>query len=444
MIRKLFNKIRNSQFASSVLKVGSGQLISQVISIITVPILSRIYADTAYGDTAFITSTAAVIIDLSIFSLNSAIMKPEKLEDAKKVFTTAFLLNAMVATMLVTVCLILQRQFFLFEVSEDYVTALLLMWLYIITFAANNLMTVYMNKQGKYNKLFFNPIIGSGAQVLVAIPLGLLGFGYKGFLITYIISNAIAVTHMMWKNNPFYRGYRFRHLLEVVKTYKDYILYQCPSNFISTSAIEYPTQYLGRCFTTQQLGGYSLCVRVMKYPIRLIATPISTVYFRTATEYHREGKNLAAFTYKMISRILLISAVPVAVFILFSEPIFAFILGESWREAGALAGFLVIQYVIMFCSQTTSYCRVSLGRQKVNLLVTSVNLIISVGSCVAGYMLFHSMEGTVFCYSLGQCIYGIIDMAVNFYIMDKKYLWKYLGVSVAYTVLMFAFLLLSR
>ena len=182
MIRKLFNKIRNSQFASSVLKVGSGQLISQVISIITVPILSRIYADTAYGDTAFITSTAAVIIDLSIFSLNSAIMKPEKLEDAKKVFTTAFLLNAMVATMLVTVCLILQRQFFLFEVSEDYVTALLLMWLYIITFAANNLMTVYMNKQGKYNKLFFNPILGSGAQVLVASPLGLLGFGYKGFL----------------------------------------------------------------------------------------------------------------------------------------------------------------------------------------------------------------------------------------------------------------------
>ena len=444
MIQSLIHKIRNNRFVAATLKVGSGQLISQIISVITVPILSRIYADTAYGDTAFITSTASIVINLATFGLSSAIMKPEKLEDAKKVFTTAFLLNATAATMLVMVCLIFQRQFSLFVISEDYSTALLLMWLYIIAFATNTLMTVYMNKQGKYNKLFFNPIIGAGAQVLLAIPLGLLGFGYKGFLITYIISNTVANAHMMWKNNPFYKGYQLRHLLEVTKSYKDYILYQCPSNFISTSAIEYPTQYLGRCFTTQQLGGYSLCVRVMKYPIRLIASPISTVYFRTATEYHREGKNLAAFTYKMISRIFLISAVPVAVFIMTSKPLFAFVLGESWREAGALAGFLVIQYVIMFCSQTTSYCRVSLGRQKVNLVVTSVNLVISIGSCVAGYTLFHSMEGTVFCYSLGQCIYGIYDMAVNFYIMDKKYLWKYLGISTVYTGLMFVFLLLSR
>lgn len=444
MIRSLIHKIRNNRFVTATLKVGSGQLISQLVSVIIVPILSRIYADTAYGDTAFITSTASIVINLATFGLSSAIMKPEKLEDAKKVFTTAFLLNATAATMLVMVCLIFQRQFSLFVISEDYSTALLLMWLYIIAFATNTLMTVYMNKQGKYNKLFFNPIIGAGAQVLLAIPLGLLGFGYKGFLITYIISNTVANAHMMWKNNPFYRGYQLGHLLEVVKTYKDYILYQCPSNFIGTSAIEYPTQYLGRCFTTQQLGGYSLCVRVMKYPIRLIASPISTVYFRTATEYHREGKNLAAFTYKMISRIFLISVVPVAVFIMTSKPLFAFVLGESWREAGALAGFLVIQYVIMFCSQTTSYCRVSLGRQKVNLVVTSVNLVISIGSCVAGYTLFHSMEGTVFCYSLGQCIYGIYDMAVNFYIMDKKYLWKYLGISTVYTGLMFAFLILSR
>lgn len=444
MVRRLASKIKNNRFVTAVLKVGSGQLISQIISVITVPVLSRIYADTAYGDAALITSTAAVIIDLATFSLSSAIMKPEKKEEARKVFTTAFLLNALVATMLVTVCLTLQNQFNLFTVSEDYGTAILLMWLYIITFATNSLMTVYMNKQGKYNKLFFNPIIASGAQVLLAIPLGLLGFGYKGFMLTYIASNTVAVAHMMWKNNPFYRGYRFHHLLEVVKTYKDYILYQCPSNFIGTFAIEYPTQYLGRCFTTQQLGDYSLCVRVMKYPIRLIAAPISTVYFRTATEYHREGKNLAAFTYKMIFWILLVSAVPVGIFIMTSKPLFAFILGESWREAGSLASFLVIQYVMMFCSQTTSYCRVSLGRQKVNLVVTIIRLIISIGFCIGGYTLFHSMEGTVFCYSLGQCIYGIYDMAVNFYIMDKKYLWRYLGISTAHTGLMFAVLILSR
>ena len=438
MIQSLIHKIQKNRFVTATLKVGSGQLISQIISAITVPILSRIYADTAYGDTAIITSTAAVVINLATFGLNSAIMKPEKTDEAKKVFTTAFLLNALVATALMGVCLMIQQQFSLFAVSEDYATALLLMWLYIITFATNSLMTVYMNKQGKYNKLFFNPIIGAGAQVLLAIPLGLLGFGYKGFMLTYIVSNAVAVIHMMWKNLPFYKGYRFSDFLAVIRTYKEYVLYQYPSNFIGTSAIEYPTQYLGRCFTTQQLGGYSLCVRVMKYPIRLIAAPISTVYFRTATEYHREGKNLAEFTYKMISRILLISAIPVAVFIFFSEPVFAFVLGEEWHAAGTLAGFLIVQYVLLFCSQCTSYCRVAIGRQNTNLLCSLIRLGNAVLFGYLGYAVFHSLMETVFVISLGECLYNIYDMAVNFYVMDRKYLRKYVVWAVAYTVAMLA------
>jgi O-antigen/teichoic acid export membrane protein len=409
--------------------VGSGQLISQIISVITVPILSRIYADTAYGDTAMITSTAAVIINITTFGLSSAIMKPEKTEGAKKVFTTAFLLNVLITTVLIGICLALKQHFSLFIISGDYTTAILLMWLYIITYSTNSLMTVYMNKQGKYNKLFFNPIIGSGAQVLLAIPLGLLGFGYKGFMLTNIAANTVAITHMMWKNLPFYKGYRFSDFLAVIRTYKEYVLYQYPSNFIATSAIEYPTQYLGRCFTTQQLGGYSLCVRVMKYPIRLIAAPISTVYFRTATEYHREGKNLAAFTYKMISRILLISAVPVAAFIFVSEPVFAFVLGEEWRTAGTMAGFLCVQYVLLFCSQCTSYCRVAIGRQNTNLLCSLIRLGNAVLFGYVGYAVFHSLMETVFVISLGECLYNIYDMAVNFYVMDRKYLGRYLVIA---------------
>lgn len=436
MIRSLVSKIKNNRFVTATLKVGSGQLISQIISVITVPVLSRIYADTAYGDTALITSMAAVVINLATFGLNSAIMKPEQKEDAKKVFTTAFLLNALVATMLVTVCLTLQNQFNLFTVSEDYGTALLLMWLYIITYATNSLMTVYMNKQGKYNKLFFNPIIGSGAQVLLAIPLGLLGFGYKGFMLTYIASNTVAVIHMMWKNLPFYRGYRFSDFLAVIKTYKEYVLYQYPSNFIGNFAIEYPTQYLGRCFTTQQLGGYSMCVRVMQYPLRLIAAPIATVYFKTATEYHRQGRDLAGFTYKMISRILLISAVPVAAFIFVSEPVFAFILGEEWRAAGTIAGFLCVQYVLLFCSQCTGYCRVSIGRQRMNLLCTSIRLIVAVTFGFAGYAIFGTMIETIFVISVGECLYNIYDMAANFYAMNKRYVRKYLMLAVAYTVVL--------
>ena len=414
-IHNAIKKIKSSGFFISVFKVGSGQLISQLFALVSVPILSRIYSDAAYGDTALITSTAAILINLSTFGLNSAIMKPADDEEAKKIFTTAFLANLILSTGFTAVYAILVRRIRLFNISGSYGLALLLMWLYCVLHVTGTLMTVYMNRKGKYNRLFFNPIIGSAANFVVAIPLGLLGFGFEGFMVTYIVTSLVSCIHMMWGDVPFSSRYRPKDFLRVFVEYREYVLFQYPSNFIGNLGIEYPTQYLGRVFTTQELGGYSMCVRIMKMPIRLIAAPISTVYFRTATEYHREGKNLAEFTYQMISKIFLISAIPVALFIFISEDLF-----------------------VLFCSQTTSYCRVSIGKQQVDLVVSFARLAVAAISCVVGYGLFRSMKATVFCYSIGQCFFNISDLASSFYCMDKRYFKRYLSISVLYTVLMYA------
>jgi len=443
-LKKIWEKMKGSSFFVSVFKVGSGQLLSQIFALVSVPVLSRIYSDTAYGETALITSTAAILTSASTLGLTSAVMKPEKDEEAKMVFTTAFLVNFVICSGFVGVYWLFSEKLKLFEISGSYALALLLMWLHCILQTTSSLARVFINRKKKYNKLFWNPIIGAVANFVVAIPLGLLGLGFEGFMLTHVVQSLIANIHMMRGDIPFSKKYRIQDFKRVIVEYKEYILFQYPSNFVGNIGIEYPTQYLGRAFTSQELGGYSMCVRIMKFPIRLIAAPISTVYFRTATEYHREGKNLAGFTYQMISKILLISVLPVIVFIFISEPLFAFVLGEAWREAGSLASFLIIQYVLLFCSQTTSYCRVSIGRQRMNLAVTTIRLIVAVVSCTAGYEIFHTMRATLFCYSLGQCVYNVYEMATNFYCIDKRYLKKYLSVSIPYTIAMFAVYFLKR
>lgn len=53
-IRKTFNAIKKSSFFISAFKVGSGQVIAQFFSLVSVPILWRIYSDVAYEDTPLI------------------------------------------------------------------------------------------------------------------------------------------------------------------------------------------------------------------------------------------------------------------------------------------------------------------------------------------------------------------------------------------------------
>lgn len=434
---QFINKLKNSLFFKSVFKVGSGQLIAQLISIFSVPILSRIYSSTAYGDHALVVSTASIIIYVSTLGLSSAIMKPEDNEEAKKVFSAAFLANAFICTLVSAVFLLIQKWKTIFSVSGSFSVAILLMWLYMLVFNTSQLLTVYINKKGKYNKLFFNPIIGAAANFILAIPLGLFGLGYTGFMITSIVNYGIVCWHLAKGDNPIPQFFSLRDFTRILKEYKEYVLFQCPSNFVENTAIEYPTQFLGRTFSTTELGGYSMCLRVLKYPLRLVAAPISTVYFRTATELHREGKNLAEFTYNMISKCLLFSFVPVAICIWFAEPIFAFALGESWRNAGTIASVLSVQYVMLFCSQCTAYCRVSINKQKTNLYYSIIHFIVLIFACSLGYAITGTLLGTIVGFSIAQTLSYIFDMSLNFYYLNKTFLRKYLVLAVCFSVLIY-------
>lgn len=436
MLKNRFAAIlKDNSFFKSVLKVGSGNLIGQAIGIITTPILSRIYSDVAYGDKAIIISTAAIICNLSTLGLNSAIMKPEDDEESKKVFSTAFYMNTFVSFLVASICMIFNHLFHLVDTSGPYSISIILLMLYMISNSTKALMLIYTNRAGRYNRLFFNPIIGAGANILIAIPLGLLGFGYEGFMITTIASDTIQIFHMGWKNSPIYKGYRFNNFIEVLKDYRDYIFYQYPSNFLMNLGNEYPTQFLGRNFASDELGSYSMCLNIMKYPIRLIAGPVSTVYFKTATEYHRQGRNLAKFTYKMISKILLYSFIPVALCCLFSEKIFTFALGASWSMAGTIAAVKAVEYVMLFCADCVGYCRVCIGKQKSNLVYAIIKLVVIAPCSILGYMLFHSLMGTIVMITVGNTALNILDMAINFYYLDKRVLKKYCLIALGYTLL---------
>lgn len=436
---KLVDKIKNkSVFFKSVLKVGSGNLIGQSISVITVPILSRIYDSIAYADYALLTSTATIVINIATLGLTSAIMNPEKEEEAKKILTTESLLTVLAATVFAVGCYAIQDMYAVIDVSGSYIIALLLAWIYIAVTNMQLMVGVYINKQGKYNKLLVNPIIGAVANVIIAIPLGLLGFGYQGFVITSVSSNLIMIVHMIWKNWPFYKGYTLSDAVYVIKTYKDYVLFQYPANFISNVATEYPTQFLGRTFSTVSLADYSMCLRVLKYPIRLIATPISTVYFRTATEMHRDGNNLGEFTYKMIKKILFVSFFPVVICVIVAEPVFGFVLGDSWSAVGTVASVLAAQYAMMFCSQCVSYCRVAIGKQASNLLYGTVWLVFIAVACALGFKISHSIMGTILAFSIAQSVIYILDMGLNFYYINKKMLTKYMSLACMYSIGIYA------
>lgn len=439
---KFIEKIKSNKFVSSVLTIGAGNFLAQVFQVVTIPMASRLYSQGAYGEYGIVLSTATFITGFSTLGLTSAIMVPDNEEEVHKVFKTAFYTQFLITFLLMCVCLIGSPFFRLFRVSGSYPMAVVVMCIYIITANLQGLLTVYINKKEMNKVLFYNPLIGAFSNVLILIPLGFMGVGFWGFLTSIILSNIIIDVLMVRASNPFRTRLLHSDVLVVIKKYKAFILYQFPANFISSFALQFPVQFLARVFGNVLLGSYSMCIKLLEYPIKLIAAPISDVYFRTASAIHNEKDKLSDLTYKMIRGIVIIASVPTAIMVFWGEELFVFILGKQWEEAGRLVTVLILQYVLSFCSQCTRYCRVALGRQKMNLLYTIIQWGGVATSLFAGYIITKSFFGTIVFFAIGNSLILVFDMAMNFYCMQKNLL-KYLRLISVYLILFLLFLLIK-
>lgn len=431
---RVFSKIKDSAFWTSVAVLVSGVALSQLIGLFTTPIVSRLYNPAAYGEYAIIVSTASIVANVASLGLGSAIMVAKTDEESEDVFVVSFFSTLFLATLILGIMLIVSPFRHFFDFGANYLGGCFLVYGFVITNSLSCLLNIYINRKRLNRVLFYNSLISSLATLFITIPLGILKSGSIGLLSAYILSGIIANIQMIYHSNPFRRLPRFNTFISVYKNYKNFILYQYPSNFIGDFAIQIPTQVFSSTFGNANLGSYSMNEKILGIPSRLIGTPINTIYFRTASEYSKEGKNLEEFTYSLVTKIMLLALIPILITVIWGQEIFKWVLGTTWGEAGRLAGFLIVQYVFMFCENCTSYCRVAIGKQRANLLVSILRVAIVGLSIFLGIKIYGDLFNTIIFFTVGSSLYLIIDMAINFYCMGK-YHAKYTAFATAYIAL---------
>lgn len=440
----VFSKIKENNFYRNISILTSGTILAQIISIVTLPLLSRIYTEKAFGEFSLISSVAAIVLGLITLGLSSAIMVPEDDQSSNQIFGTVLITQFILATVFIAICLLISPWYQLFSTSISYVFACFLMYLYILATNVMSLMTVSLNRKMMYKVLFRNSLINAFATLFVTVPIGFLNGNAAGYLIGSIIGSVIAILQMMHNYNPLNTRINIKTMCLVFCEYKDYIIFQCPANFVGNLAIQLPTQFLGNFYGNEALGGYGMCQKLLAIPSRIIGSPISTVYFSTVSEYHREGKKVGKFTFSLISKILLASFFPAIIIMLFGKEIFIFILGDNWGGAGVIASILVIKFILSFCNQCTSYLRVALGLQRVNLYMTIIQIFVTIITLLIGYYLQHNIIGAVLLYAIGDTLFQMCSMIIDFIYMEENPVFYSTFVLSYVTILISVGLILNR
>jgi O-antigen/teichoic acid export membrane protein len=429
----LLEKIKGNTILRSVSILVSGNIIGRLIALFTLPIVSRLYSLEDFGENGVIIATAGIIVNLGGLGLNSAVMAPDNDKESCIIFKVAFYSASSIYFFLFVVFLVLSPWYELVQTSLPYLITCLLIFLLAFSSQLNSLLNIYVNRKGMNRVLFNNAIISAVSTLFITIPFGVMSFGVIGLVGAALISGLVCALQMIYYANPFKEKIIWSDFITIFKKYKDFIFYQYPSNFIGNFAALYPMRFFSSNFGNVKLGTYNMNERILGIPLNFLAAPITTIYFRTASQQKNQLDQLARFTYRLIKNIMLVAIIPIIVLALWGEELFGFVLGNQWSAAGKMASVLVIQYVFNFCSNSISYCRVALNRQKLNLWVVIIRFILTVVSLVVGMYIFDNLFDVVVLFSISMTLFFIIDMALNFYAL-QRYIVRYLIFSVVYAL----------
>ncbi|MDX2247595.1 MAG: oligosaccharide flippase family protein [Bacteroidia bacterium] len=359
MVNRL-RKLWMTDFGKSVTTLVSGSLVAQLIGVISIIVLPRLYNDEAFGVFGFFVATVAIIAVIINGGYENAIMLPEE-EPISQKLTALSLWIAAGGSLFLLVILALTGKWILEwgEVPMLYGWHLLIPFSILLEGLSQPYRTL-LNRSESYRALSFSKIARSLVLAVVSIGLGLGGKKFEGLILGYL-AGQLAGLVVLWvyvraENKSADQGFSWHKLLEAAGQFSDFPRYSIFSAWLNTASKHLPFYMLIPLYDAGVAGQFNQADRVLTLPVVLVAMSIGTVYYQHASKAHLLGAEvLAAVTRRTFFR-LLIPAVPFLVITMIGGPdLFAGVLGEEWRTAGEYARWLMPWMFMVFIASPLSY-----------------------------------------------------------------------------------------
>jgi O-antigen/teichoic acid export membrane protein len=381
-----------SRFATNVITLVKGTTASLLISILASPVITRLYGPEAFGLAALFMSMTSIISVVACLSYEPAIVLPKKDDEAANVFGLCMFIGVCVALAAIPVLLIFQQPLLQFLNAPELGPFILLIPLTVLingTFLALNF---WNTRTQRYHRLSVARVTSSLSTTGTQLGFGFFGYATGGVLIGATIFGQIASTLILglqimreylsfFKQNISWKG-----MVNAFKEYSNFPKYQVMGSFINTLSWQIPVFLLSFFFSKTIVGYYSLGMMVIQTPITVIGAAIAQVFFQRAAMAKHEGTLSVIFT-DTYTFLVKISLFPLLLLTFIGKDLFIFLFGPLWGEAGFFIQILSVFAVSLFITSPLSSILNILGKQKIGFMLSSISLILRLGSIYLGGIL---------------------------------------------------------
>ncbi len=358
-MRSKLNGLWKSDFFRNALTLISGTTLAQGVSILTAPVLYRIYEKEEYGTLGLYMAITGVIGTFSTMQYQQAILLEKNEQEALSAVWLARVINISITLL---TCLLILPITGLY--GQWFNNPSISPWLFLVPFSIffggqTAILREWANRNKAYKLLTINTILTAILVPSLSIPLGIWVDGSLG-LFTGLLASQVLPT--LWlgfslntRTNLQNASFEWEALKTLAKKYIDFPRYSLPSEFINRFTNQLPVFMLSTFAGAGVVGVYNLTIRMLGLPIQLISSAVTEIFKQKATQQFHELGNCKRIFRQTLLSLFLLSVLPFMVLMIFGPDIFAFAFGEKWREAGVFAQILGFLFLFRFFVSPLSF-----------------------------------------------------------------------------------------
>lgn len=363
----LIARLRGSSFAKDTAVLSLGTIGAQALTIAVMPVMSRLYSPADFGLLAIFTAVSSIVATSVTLRYETAILLPKDNAEANNIV----MLSLALALLLGLVCGLVT--WLLPDKIRSLIGVLELgNWLPIAALAGLAGAVIAtgwacLNRQRSYVKLAQLRMLQSTTAVLAALGLGYSN-AESGLILAQIIALIVACAFVGMRLMPMLSEWNYRSMLDAGRKHPSVPRFLLPTALLDVVTMQLPVLLITAWFSSELAGQFSMAWRILALPMTLVGSAIGQVFFQRFSLAWPDAASSRKLLLRTWKTLALIGLIPTILLITLGEPIFKWVLGDGWGEAGVIAGLIAPMLFAMLISSPTSSTFLVLGLQKYSLI----------------------------------------------------------------------------
>jgi len=356
LLERIRGATRSGQFRNVLLLVG-GAAIGQILVIITLPLMTRLYSPAAFGIAAVFTSIIVPLNAVASFRYELAIPIPDNNRKAVDLLSASLAIVAVNTLLLAITVLLIGRRLADAAGVPEVVPYL---WLLPLAFVGGGLygaLTYYAIRHKAFRDIATTRISQGSGQVGVQAVLGFAGWGAGGLVAGIVARFWAGMITMLRVTLRRVRPSELRDGLlrfwPTVIEFRKFPIFTGNATFIQLLLQHIPALMVAIIYGPVVAGLLALSLRLLEAPVNMISKSTAQVYYSAASDMaHDDPPGLKGLYTRTVGTAALLAS-PILLLVLLPAPwTFPFLFGAEWRDAGVYLQILAIMFFLGFLAKT--------------------------------------------------------------------------------------------